>query len=214
MPRRFSARFGHTRHRLQAPGRADRAPDGGASIPITGSATPITDLRPRLFASAEKELSLRCKPNAKRHARENPPHRIGRRIQRPARHRDVPPAGERHRHVAGKSGPPPAPDLRFLHHISQGGEVRRAALRPPALRLSGGDARLPGSGPGHRHRGQRREVPAQGLGAGLPSGPHPRHVARPQHEGIHLLLIRGQRGAPPLGARTRAGHRLAAENPP
>lgn len=91
--------------------------------------------------------------------------------------------------------------------------MRRPALRPPPLRLSGGDARLSGTGTGHRRGGQRRKVPAQGVGAGLPPRPHPRHVAGPQHEGVLLLLVRGERGAAPFGTRTRAGHRLAAENP-
>ena len=90
--------------------------------------------------------------------------------------------------------------------------MRQYDLRLPVLRLPGGHHRQHRARAGGRRGGQRRAVPAQGMGARLPSRSDPRNVARAQHAQLFVLFLRGQRGAPPLGAGAGDRHRLPAQD--
>ncbi len=172
---------------------------------------PDSGFRPPAVRKADKSRIFA--ENEPCHGTENSSSGVRRRVQCDAGRRNAAPAGERRRFVRGASDAAFPADLRFLCGLSQGDQVRRHDLRPALLRLSGGNARLSGARAGDRVRGRRTGVPAEGLGAGFPSGPHPRHVAGPQHEGIRLLFVRGERGAAPLGARARDGRGLFREDP-
>ena len=109
-------------------------------------------------------------------------------------------------------GPARPAHVRILLRLPERRQMRRHALRTPLLRLSGGNARIHRTGAGGRHRGQRRGVSAQRLGAAVPPRPDPGHVARTQHGRIHLLFVRSQRGPASLGAGAARGARMPTEH--